>query len=275
MIKFLLQIFALLTGISLVAGFAQSEEGSPRYAITYFEIGGSVGASTEDYEEHLVQSEHQGENVFWHRAKAEVLTSVDVTKNGKSVEDSEKSVPLDGLQRETFEIKRRARTDRVSAEINVNALMTADDAGITIEGHQSITLSPISDDDSGSVGSTGVVFGVSVREASTVRITGCDLFEKSSFQSQPGFRDDGESCSFQILDEEVVDYSFMDEAPDLNELLKLVKDMPEVAIEQEPVPGYDGEPLQFFAELEAEAKGRFGKNTGGVKLVRPFKITIR
>jgi len=78
MTRFLLQVAVLLSAVGPVAGFAQSDNEPPLYIINYFEIGGSVEVSTEDYTDtpYLVQSEHMSER-YCQVKKPKLVESVD------------------------------------------------------------------------------------------------------------------------------------------------------------------------------------------------------
>ncbi len=272
MARFLLQVAVLLTMVGPVAGFAQSDNGPPPfYVIQYFRISGSVGASTEDHNNspRLVQSESMRESLNWVLGRSELIRSVDLRSNWKVIEKSKTPTPLDSIKQQSFEIKRRARTDRISAEMNVSAALVASDAGITVKGLQSITLDPIHDDYSRSHATMSVSFGVKVGAEGIVRIFGCDVFDKSHFQNQPGFQIDGENCSFQVREQ----YAGQFKAKPSSGTAKLIESMPaNIRVMLAPqTPGY---PLHFSADLEAKASGRFGENTQGVVLAKPFKITI-
>lgn len=272
MTRFLLQVAVLLSVVGPVACFAQSDNEPPLYIINYFEISGSVEVSTEDYTDtpYLVQSEHMSEKLNWLLGESELIRSLHLRSNHQVIERSKTPTPLGSIKRESFEIKRLARTDRVNAEINVSATMAANEAGISITGLQSVTLGPVHDDDSRSRATIGVSFGVKVGAEGIVRILGCDVFDKGPFQNQPGYQDDGENCGFQVREQYAGQFKAKPASPLMEKLFEgMPQDVRDTLALQ--TPGY---PLTFSANLEAEANGRFGKSTEGVVLAKPFKITI-
>jgi len=264
-------LVVLLTMVGPVTGFAQSDnEPPPVYIINHFSIYGSIGVSTEDHSiPRLVQNESMRESLDWVLGQSELIRSVGLRSNGKVIEKSKTPTPLDSIKQEFFEIKRSARTDRISAEINVSASLVASGTSITVKGLQSITLGPIHDDDSHSRATMSVSFGVKVGAEGIVRISGCDVFDKSFFQNQPEFEDNGENCSFQVREQ----YAGQFKAKPSHVTTQLIESMPQ-DIREMLAPQTPGYPLTFGANLEAEANGRFGENTEGVVLSKPFKITI-
>jgi hypothetical protein len=194
--RLLLQVAVLLSAVGPVAGFAQSDNDPlPFYVIREFRISGSVGTTKEyDYREGN-QLEGISESLRWRQDRSELIRKVRWSANGKRIERSETPTPLDSIMQESFEIKRRARTDQISAEINVSAAFMTSDDGITIKGLQSITLGPIHDLNYRSDADTSVSFTVMMGAEGTVHICPCDVFASDQFQNQPEFQVDGKNCS--------------------------------------------------------------------------------
>lgn len=258
MIRILFQAIVLLTAVHPVVCLAQSEQKLPANDIVSFDIEYKVHSESHFYagEKTRLNIKHHKKSLSWNVTDKSLITEV-YSRDGKEIKHSENEKPLERIEEKSFTVKRRVQTEGGSAESHVEVRMIVADTGILIDGHQKIMLSPkaSSANIASSMAETDVTFDVRVREESTVRITGCDVFEKDNFQGLPEFQDNGATCSFKIP------YETIGSGPE--------SFVPFLDLKGQPFSKL----LIFVATLRDKASTVRKKNSA-VTLEKPFTITV-